>query len=165
MKSPAVALTAILNGMDEQPEIQQTEIQQTERRQAKRRWFRFRLSTVLILIAIAAWGMACWPFYYVEFLPVHKPGPVGEWFVPVRVLQTKRVPAHLSLLRSLMGNTRLIRPSWQYSPEYWDNDYQVTGPQLNRDLLWPTFALVAFLAWKAAWAVVEHRRHQSASPE
>jgi hypothetical protein len=27
--------------------------------QPKRRWFRFRLSTVLILTAIAAWGMAC----------------------------------------------------------------------------------------------------------
>jgi len=128
--------------------------------QPQKRWFRFRLSTVLILTAIAASVTACWPFYYVEFVPVHKPGPVGEWFVPVGVLQTKRVPAHLSLLRSLMGNTRLIRPSWQYSPEYWDSNYQATGPHFNRDLLWPAVALVAFLAWKAAWAVVDRRRRR-----
>ena len=29
----------------------------------KRRWFRFRLSTVLILTAIVAWYMASLPFY------------------------------------------------------------------------------------------------------
>jgi hypothetical protein len=28
----------------------------------QRRWFRFRLSTVLILTAIVAWGMACRPY-------------------------------------------------------------------------------------------------------
>ncbi|MGD9647489.1 MAG: hypothetical protein AB7U73_17375 [Pirellulales bacterium] len=30
--------------------------------QPPRRWFRFKLSTVLILTAIAAWGMACRPW-------------------------------------------------------------------------------------------------------
>lgn len=29
----------------------------------QRRWFRFRLSTVLMLTAIVAWGMSYWPFY------------------------------------------------------------------------------------------------------
>lgn len=28
----------------------------------RRRWFQFRLSTWLVLVAIAAWAMACWPW-------------------------------------------------------------------------------------------------------
>ena len=85
----------------------------------KRRWFRFRLSTVLILTAILAWAMSCWP-----------------WLIPVY--------------------TFYIRPKIGHGETTW---------VVNRPLLWPALALAAFLAWKAAWAVVEHRRHQSASPE
>ena len=81
------------------------------------RWFRFRLSTVLILTAIVAWAMACWPWRIAIY----------TYYTPIRSEET----------------------SWF----------------VNRDLRWPALALAAFLAWKAAWAVVEHRRHQSASPE
>lgn len=37
----------------------------------KRRWFRFRLSTVLILISIVAWGMATGPWMYTEEIHAH----------------------------------------------------------------------------------------------
>lgn len=36
-----------------------------------RRWFRFRLSTVLILTAIVAWGMAAGPWMYTEEIHAH----------------------------------------------------------------------------------------------
>ncbi len=82
----------------------------------KRRWFRFRLSTVLILTAIVAWGMARWPLleedYYLMLRAIPYPGP--------------------------------SRP------------FPLKGPLL---------ALAAFLAWKAAWAVVERRRRLPAAPE
>ena len=158
VKSPAVPPTAILNGVDEQPEIQQT-----ERRQAKQRWFRFRLSTVLILTAIVAWGMASGPFFYFELESVHKPGgPVGEWFVPLRAPQAKRVPAPWRPLERWRGVSH--QPLLD-SPEYWDSNYQATGPHFNRDVLWPALALATFLAWKAAWAVVERRRRGSVARE
>lgn len=31
----------------------------------RRRWFQFRLSTALVLVAILAWEMACWPWLIV----------------------------------------------------------------------------------------------------
>ena len=55
------------DGMDEKP---------------KRRWFRFRLSTVLILTAIVAWAMACWPWriaIYTYYTPIRS--EETSWFV------------------------------------------------------------------------------------
>lgn len=132
VKSPAVAHTAILNGMDEQPEIQQT-----ERRQAKRRWFRFRLSTVLILTAIAAWGMAL-QLPGIEFTRRPYPPP----HVP------SSVHFHVFVFAE---NGTCYRVFWHI--------------QLRWALLGPVAALTAFLAWKAAWAVVdggaaENARHE-----
>jgi len=60
----------IFTGMEEKP---------------KRRWFRFRLSTVLILTAIAAWGMALQPWattHYEHFTQPFQIGGIGlsfEW--------------------------------------------------------------------------------------
>ena len=52
----------------------------------KRRWFRFRLSTVLILTAIAAWGMALRPLF-VSVKPGYKGHfvavPAGPYFTAV----------------------------------------------------------------------------------
>ena len=87
--------------------------------QPKRRWYQFRLSTVLILIAIAAWAMA---------LPAYVPGPPKMsdiWPIPAGR------PIEL---------------------------------QLNRDLVWPTIALAAFLLGKAARAIVERTRMNAATP-
>jgi hypothetical protein len=77
----------------------------------RRRWFQFKLSTVLILTAIAAWGMA---------IP------------PLVVTGYSGTLTHLDEVRSV-----------------------------NPTLGWPALALAAFLAWKAAWAVVERRRSKT----
>jgi hypothetical protein len=43
----------------------------------KRRWFRFRISTVLILTAIAAWGMAIRPGVNIQY--DHYKGPAWAY--------------------------------------------------------------------------------------
>ena len=79
---------------------------------------RFRLSTVLILTAILAWGMAT-DFY------------VPDYRADMRGLIVKPVPV-------------IYRGSMRH--------YQ-HGYRLNWELLFPALALVAFLTWKAAWAL------------
>ena len=82
--------------------------------QPKKRWFRFRLSTVLILTAIAAWAMACWPSY-------------GDLWI--RFAKRPQIPP-------------IPTPFWIFAPA------ATVG-----DILWPALALLAFLAWKVAWAI------------
>jgi hypothetical protein len=103
----------------------------------KRRWFRFRLSTVLILTAIVAWGMACRP-YVVHYVEVSETRPQD---IPPGSLRA--IPMMVNLRRTL---------------------WTVHRENLNPGLKWPALALAAFFTWKAGWAVVERRR-QSASPE
>jgi len=83
----------------------------------KRGWFRFRLSTVLILTAILACGMA-----------------IG-FTVTIFIAEP---------------------------PAYW---MPRRYARLNPKLIGPALALAAFLAWKAAWVVVERRRRLSAAAE
>jgi hypothetical protein len=95
----------------------------------KRRWFRFRLSTVLILTAIAAWAMAIRPRVVATTRDYH----VGDSNLPW-----------------------LVRDSFARHPGL--RHVVLTQESFNPQLLSPTLALVAFLAWKAARAVVERRR-------
>ncbi len=101
----------------------------------KRRWFRFRLSTVLILTAIAAWAMAL-RVHHIEF----KRG----WFPPPHAPSSFHIIVHL-----FAANGTSYTVNWHLG--------------LQRALLGPLAALVAFLAWKAAWALVERRRRQKIS--
>jgi hypothetical protein len=97
----------------------------------KRRWFRFRLSTVLILTAIVAWAMACRPYVTVwlyEPVPMPLPG--------------KPLPEAYAYSKSDAGVESLYIPH--------------QGP--NPRLIAPAVALAVFLAWKAAWAAGERRR-------
>jgi len=105
----------------------------------KRRWFRFRLSTVLILTAIAAWAMASrpWMVEYEEWAYGSMSDPPPPGFE--NAIGTSRGP----------GGVR-----W----------FQIVE-RPNPNLLWPALTLAAFLAWKALWAVVERRRHKLAATE
>ena len=109
----------------------------------RRRWFRFRISTVLILTAIAAGMMACRPFVVsvnYDLLPGYGSTPGAD--SDVRIVESQ----------SLLGLSM-----WhQESP----NLMEEIG--LNHRLQFPVLALAAFLAWKAAWAVIERRRRLSA---
>jgi hypothetical protein len=91
----------------------------------KRRWLRFRLSTVLILTAILAWGMACRP--YIVHRQYKGDAPDIPWVVRYAVSKTPNLPP----------------------PEvYW---LTVTLP--NADLRWPALTLAAFIGWKTAWVL------------
>jgi hypothetical protein len=104
-----------------------------------RRWFRFRLSTVLILTAIVAWTMAT---------------PRELWIAADHTDELRRIPSWLVVSKAYVeqppGSAIVCR------------EYAVV---LNPNLFWPLGAIAAFLAWKAAWAVVERRRRASAAPE
>jgi hypothetical protein len=103
-----------------------------------RRWFRFRLSTVLILTAIVAWGMACRP--YIET------GTTGAWLNSGDPLPPGARSDGIVVRRDRVH-------------------VLVDRQSLNPALQWPLTTLVAFLAWKAAWAVAERRRHKSVTPK
>ncbi|MBX9789622.1 MAG: hypothetical protein K2Y37_11965 [Pirellulales bacterium] len=110
--------------------------EQPTRRQATARWFRFRLSTVLILTAIAAWAMATRPF--VMLVEPNAPKSVYRWItIPWGTIfvEVQRSPGVVDCMRF----------------------EKVLNPQLV--LVAVIFA--AFLAWKAAWAVVERRRRSA----
>jgi hypothetical protein len=117
----------------------------------KRRWFRFRLSTVLILTAILAWGMASRP----NVNWGHGGGGPDPMFV--------KYAAHFSVT--------LNELPWAMDPHYQVDNFSL-GFTVNRPgsydwwwmtiapkaLLYPVVTLLLFLAWKAAWAVIERRR-------
>ena len=115
----------------------------------KRRWFRFRLSTVLVLTAIVAWGMATRP-YVVSRTEVwtmlwrpDRTSPTGAVFVPKA--------GRLQHSHELVDGFRY----YEYTC------YAVERSELNLRFVLPALALFAFLAWKAARAVVERRRRRA----
>jgi hypothetical protein len=104
----------------------------------KRRWFRFRLSTVLILTAILAWAMACRPYRTTLWRQIVLPNGVPE---PV---------------------------GWNYSNSGppGTTEYHIPELGLNPKLRWPALALLVFAEWKVAMtvaAVRERRRARSAT--
>jgi len=122
-----------------------------------RRWFRFRLSTVLILTAIAAWGMSTRPS--IRCGSMHE---VTTWDgLGVNGLR-------IGILFDYMD--RMIDEDAEQSDDilaYAEFDIRDEMrlywlALLPRKAIWPGLALAAFLAWKAAWAVVQRRRRKSA---
>ena len=99
----------------------------------KRRWFQIRLSTMLILTAIVAWGMAT-PIYL----------PIGLIETPIGA------PRPRGADRVVMDTICLGSPR----TSHWlrRNGY------LKPDIVWPAVAFVSFVAWKVVWAVVVRRR-------
>jgi len=112
----------------------------------KRRWFRFRLSTVLILTAILAWAMAQWPVF--DTVIVYSANEFGERFNSQFFWWYYRLFTRIEGVSSGSAAAPIL---------------VVTYPHLS--CIYPVVALCAFLIWKAAWAVFEHRRRRSAAPE
>jgi len=79
------------------------------------------------------------------------------------------------VLVAILGWAMACRPWWvnefdidESSPRLVTGDitqgiYLVDKSHVNGQLLQPASALAVFLAWKAAWAVVERRRRRSAA--
>jgi len=121
----------------------------------RRRWFQFRLTTWFVLVGILAWAMAAWPT--VDF--------------------TDNASSHDScLLIELSAGQNHWCGIWAETLEYhsyvgesWKVPSEIRLVWANGDGLWlqiravrslmaALLALLAFLAWKVAWLVVEWRR-------
>jgi uncharacterized membrane protein len=104
------------------------------------RWLRFRLSTILILTAIAAWVMALRPWIQVGFGDVNRLQSFG-W---------RDGSADSAFQIAILG-IRTLGPNSTTSGAVAE-----FGP--NPELLWPALALFAFVTWKAGWAIAAWRR-------
>jgi hypothetical protein len=108
-----------------------------------RRWFRFRLSTVLILTAIVAWAMATRPIWNHRFAEGRS--------LKYRGVYHPDLPKGAQMVRR---STHSFRPAFTPPGLTVDVcDWQVDEKRLNQRLIWPAIAFAAFLAWKAAWTI------------
>src|SRR5689334_5072791 len=100
------------------------------------RWLRFRLSTVLILTAIAAWGMAL--------------RPTSAIYNRDRATTTKH---NAGIGFSIEWEPRALHFRTTFAANPTSVVYSrllVVGPIA---LIWPVLALVFFLTWKSGWAI------------
>lgn len=111
-----------------------------------RRWYQFRLSTILVLVGLAAWMMAIGGPFRSDFRKITH----AEWLRSGgRSTQLERD------LDSLSGTGPLINPTRMH----WRHIEGTASQQF-----WPTLALVAFLTWKLAWAIAARRKRVTQSP-
>jgi len=106
---------------------------------------RFRISTVLILTAILAWGMATRPYVGLDYwsnAQIHREPVVGH------------IPEVDDEYWTLEASSRTATNPWELQ--------LYIGP--NPQLAWPAFALLTFLAWKAAWAIRGRIKEPQDSP-
>jgi hypothetical protein len=103
-----------------------------------------RLSTVLILTAILAWGMACDPILVTRQTIRWRDAKDGQFDRLLFSRQIREDPSRPGV------HTDIVDETWI---------------SINKSLAWPALALVAFLAWKAVWAVAERRRRQPTASE
>jgi len=113
----------------------------------RRRWYQFRLSTVLVLVAISAWAMAYWPWgksalRSFDYYQPYEPGIEGRIYV-----------------RQGLG---LSLGLWRSPPH---TSYRLECEHIPGQLMWPASALIAFLTWKWTWPRVvrwrERRRERA----
>lgn len=99
-------------------------------------WPRFKLSTILVLVGIAAWMMAIKPWWTIETTAV--PHELGA-------PPTTDYDAVICTFTDL---------------EYFKDDLQV-----NSALALPALALAAFLTWKLGWAITAIWKRRKSIPE
>lgn len=106
----------------------------------RRRWPRFKLSTILVLVAICACAMACRPLWI---------DGMDSWR---QITQQE----YLRRLEIALEARRL--PEWRRPPEpimamTGPPSYYVEEPGPNPKLKWLILALAVFLTWKLAWSI------------
>jgi len=116
--------------------------------EAKRlRWPRFKLSTILVLVAILAWAMSIRP----------------RW---IDGMESWRQITHAEYMQRLEVSLNARRlPEWQRPPRpimamTGPPSFYIEEPGPNPKLKWPLLALAAFLTWKWAWAIVARRKRR-----
>jgi hypothetical protein len=122
-------------------------------RRSARDWLEFHSSTNFVLFAIFAWVLAT-PHYSVIV------SKLSDTFQPLESEQVF-VPLWNRTHDEALEASKL----WQKSKSDRDGGmYSSSPPALNPRLAWPALVLTVFLAWKAAWIVVERRRRQLTAP-
>lgn len=110
-----------------------------------RRWYQFRLSTILVLVAIAAWVMACRPLW-IDGMDSWRQITHAEYMQRLEVsLDARRLPEWRRPPTTIVAMTG--PPS-----------FYIEEPGPNPKLKWPILALAAFLTWKLSWAIVGRAR-------
>jgi hypothetical protein len=101
----------------------------------RHRWFQFKLSTWFVLAGILAWALAQIPLW----------SEIDELIV---LIETSVEPYGFGGIKMprVLGITETV---W-----YWKLTTILTK------LRWQLLALLAFVAWKAAWLIVARRRQQ-----
>jgi hypothetical protein len=123
------------------------------------RWLRFRLSTVLVLMAIVAWMMALKPSLDVG---TRRFTADSRWDGKI-----------IDFYWTMSGEDAPENAGSRFSGGIYTRTSAVWGGQVHtlrvviapRRMIWPLALFVAFLIWKAGWAIVAWRRtkHQLAA--
>jgi len=111
----------------------------------RRRWFQFRLSTWFVLVGVLCWALACWPWIVERQVTLKVYGGNDHWTLDE--LSPNRFFGFIRYIESNATKAALIE--------------RQTIP--NPALIYPSLALLAFIAWKVAWLVVERRRTRAAT--
>ena len=116
-----------------------------------RTWFRFRLSTLLVLMGVVAWTMSIMPIARVqEYVQVIPPGESMPRMGLVRSESAWAMPISIRWgRRNFRGN--VMRGAVR-CPAYVFHE-----AMCNRAALGPLSVLAIFLAWKIGWAVIARK--------
>jgi len=112
-----------------------------------RRLPRFKLSTILVLVAILAWGMSIRP-RWIDGIDCRRQITYAEFHQRCDIaLNSRHLPAWRQPSKPIMAMTG--PPS-----------FYIEEPGPNPKLKWPLLALAAFLIWKLGWAIVARRKRR-----
>jgi len=112
-----------------------------------RRWYQFRLSTILVLVAILAWAMACRPYWTADTLRRSTPEEHLAW-------HAQQSPGQIARVRQKLSQMGRLGPTDKFRVYF-----SVRGG-VNPRLAWPITALAVFLTWKWIAAKWKRRREQ-----
>jgi len=122
--------------------------------EAKRRWRwpRFKLSTILVLVGIAAWAMACRPTLDWGITTVPDSRPPGRAGIAIQTNFTSGYLVIPDLPETTFDNTAIV---WFGSANRTLTTRWISVTPKSAG--WPLLALAAFLTWKLGWVIVGRR--------
>ena len=137
-----------------------------------RRWFQFRLSTWFVLVAVLALSVRDMLWLTNEIKLQYDiwraPPNAKRWIEALGRLQAGEKSHDLMINEPMRGYPSAEDWERMNAREAALKAQRASIESRARELphfLLPVLALAAFLAWKAAWAVVERRRRHSVAPK
>jgi len=120
-----------------------------------RRWYQFKLSTILVLVAILAWGMSMRP-WWISGVAAWRSISMEEYGRMFHQQVVAKSPPEwwnlrkpIECIRTPLTGYPSVRPG-----------YYAEEPGVNPQMLWPLLALAAFLTWKWIEAKWKRRREK-----